>query len=175
MYGGKLTLRLLDLNFALIFLMLMALLIILVMNSKDWEIYYRKYITGNNWDIQEIHPNTFVTEITSDGYCIIRAFQEYSIGRCNKFFAKRDTVQLHFLFRFCTKQCKYTCLAPGCNYMFKVNNRNTRTWYAIYSKLTRINFEHISLLALVFPLLTLNMSLQAGTRKIHNKTFKILL
>ena len=75
MYGGKLTLRLLDLNFALTFLMLMALLIILVMNSKDWEIYYRKYITGNNWDIQEIQPNTFITEITSDGYCIIRAFQ----------------------------------------------------------------------------------------------------
>ena len=59
--------------------------------------------------------------------------------------------------------------------MFKVNNRNTRTWYAIYSKLTRINFEHISHLAVVFPMLTLNMSLQAGTRKIHNKTFKILL
>ena len=55
--------------------MLMALLIILVMNSKDWAIYYRKYITGNNWDIEEIQPNTFITEITSDGYCIIRAFQ----------------------------------------------------------------------------------------------------
>ena len=57
------------------------------------------------------------------------------------------------------------------NYFFKVNNRNTRTRCEICSKLTRktperrhwrrsgvfiVNFEHISHLALVFLLLTLN-------------------
>ena len=55
-------------------------------------------------------------------------------------------------------------------YMFKVKNRNTRTWFEICSKLTIktpercywrlssvfvINFEHISRLVLVFLLLTL--------------------
>ena len=57
------------------------------------------------------------------------------------------------------------------NYMFKVNNRNTRTRCEIYSKLTIktperclwrrsgvfiVNFEHISHLVLVFLLLTLS-------------------
>ena len=48
-------------------------------------------------------------------------------------------------------------------YMLKVNNRNTRTWCEICSKLTIkivifiVNFEHISHLALVFLLLTLSM------------------
>ena len=53
-------------------------------------------------------------------------------------------------------------------YMFKVNNRNTRTRCEIYSKLTiktaehwrrsgvfLVNFEHISQLVLVFLLLNL--------------------
>ena len=53
---------------------------------------------------------------------------------------------------------------PTGNYMFKVNNRNTRTRCEICSKLTIarrhsgifiVNFEHISLLVLVF-LLTLS-------------------
>ena len=57
-------------------------------------------------------------------------------------------------------------------YLLKVNNRNTRTSSEICSKLTIktpegrqwrcsgvfiLNFEHISHLVLVFPLLTLNM------------------
>ena len=56
--------------------------------------------------------------------------------------------------------------------MFKINNTNTRTRYEICSKLTIkiperrqwgrsgifiVNFEHISHLVLVFPLLTLNI------------------
>ena len=60
----------------------------------------------------------------------------------------------------------------GGNYVFKVNNRNTRTMREICSKLTIkipercqwrrsgifiVNFEHISRLVLVFLLLTLNM------------------
>ena len=60
---------------------------------------------------------------------------------------------------------------PAGNYMFKVNNRNTRTRCEICSKLTIktperrqwrrsgvfiVNFEHISHLVLVFLLLTLN-------------------
>ena len=77
---------------------------------------------------------------------------------------------------------------PG-NYMFKVNNRNTRTRWEICLKLTiktpeqrhktfrtselskclmasfwclLVNFEHISHLALVIVLLILNMYLPAG-------------
>ena len=60
---------------------------------------------------------------------------------------------------------------PAGNYMFKVNNRNTRARCEICSKLAIktperrqcrrsgvfiVNFEHISHLALVFPLLTLS-------------------
>ena len=57
---------------------------------------------------------------------------------------------------------------PAGNYMFKVNNKNTRTRCEICSKLTTkiperrqgiftANFEHVSELALVFLLLALNM------------------
>ena len=57
-------------------------------------------------------------------------------------------------------------------YLLKVNNKNTRTRYEIYSKLTIktpeerqwrrsvvliVNFKHISHLALVFLLITVNM------------------
>ena len=60
-------------------------------------------------------------------------------------------------------------MIPVGNYMFKVNNRNTRTRCEICSKLKlktperrqwlrsggfRVNFEHISYLVLVFLLLT---------------------
>ena len=60
---------------------------------------------------------------------------------------------------------------PAGNYLFKVNNRNTRTSCEICSKLTIkiperrhrrpseifiVNFEHISHLVLVFLLLTLS-------------------
>ena len=60
---------------------------------------------------------------------------------------------------------------PAGNCMFKVNNRNTRTWCEICSKLTIkiperrhwrrsgifiVNLEHISHLVLVFLLLTLS-------------------
>ena len=61
-------------------------------------------------------------------------------------------------------------LHPAGNYLFKVNNRNTRTRCEICSKLTIkepeqrrssgvfiVNFEHISHLALVILLSTLNM------------------
>ena len=53
---------------------------------------------------------------------------------------------------------------PAGIYLLKVNNRNIRTRCEICSKLTMkspgvfiVNFEHISHLALVFLLLTLNM------------------
>ena len=62
-------------------------------------------------------------------------------------------------------------------YMFKVNNRNTRTRCEIYSKLTIktpqprwrrsgvyiVNFEHISDLVLKFLLLTLSRSMLTGS------------
>ena len=61
------------------------------------------------------------------------------------------------------------CYSPAENYMFNVNNKNTRRMCEIYSKLTIktpegrlssgvfiVNFEHISHLALLFLLLTLS-------------------
>ena len=68
-------------------------------------------------------------------------------------------------------------LEPAGNYMFKVNNRNTRTSCEICSKLKIkitegcqwcrsgifiVNFEHISQLILVFLLLTLSKQMPAG-------------
>ena len=46
--------------------------------------------------------------------------------------------------------------SPGDNNMFKVNSRNTKTKCEIWSKLTIVNFEHISHLVLGFLLLTLS-------------------
>ena len=65
---------------------------------------------------------------------------------------------------------------PIGSYMFKVNNRNTRTRCEIYSKLTIktperrsgafiMNFEHISHLVLVFLLLTLSRYMPAESKK----------
>ena len=66
---------------------------------------------------------------------------------------------------------------PAGKYIFKVNNRNTRTRCEICSKLTIktperrqwrrsvvfiVNFEHIYHLVLVFLLLTLSRSMSAG-------------
>ena len=64
---------------------------------------------------------------------------------------------------------------PAGIYLLKVNNKNTKTRCEICSKLTIktlrhwrhsgvfvVNFEHISHLALVFLLLTLNMQLPTG-------------
>ena len=77
-----------------------------------------------------------------------------------------------FFMRFCSVPWKYLKTTnPAGNYMFKVNNRNTRTRFEICLKLTRktlerrywrrsgdfiIYFEHVSHLALVFLLLTLS-------------------
>ena len=51
---------------------------------------------------------------------------------------------------------------PAGNYMFKVNNRNTRNTFKVWNMLKVINkvirnFEHIWHLVLVFLLLTLSM------------------
>ena len=68
-------------------------------------------------------------------------------------------------------------LVQAVNYMFKVNNRNTRIRCEVCSKLTIkapndawrrscifiVNFEHISHLVLVFLLRTLNIKMPAGT------------
>ena len=56
---------------------------------------------------------------------------------------------------------------PAGNYMFKVNNRNTRTRREICSTLAImgvfiVNFEHISYLVLVFLLLTLSRLMLLG-------------
>ena len=46
-------------------------------------------------------------------------------------------------------------------YLLKVSNRNTRRWWPRYGVFI-FNFEHISLLALLFLLLTLSRQMQAG-------------
>lgn len=70
MYGGKLTLRLLDLNFALIFLMLMALLIILVMSSKDEKGVYIRYTPIRL--LKKLHQVDIVLEEHArKGYCYV--------------------------------------------------------------------------------------------------------
>ena len=80
----------------------------------------------------------------------------------NKFLRKPVLVTKYLFHLICSAR----------NYMFKVNNRDTRTSREICSKLTIkapeqrhwrrcdvfiVNFEHISHLVLVFLLLTLNM------------------
>ena len=78
-----------------------------------------------------------------------------------------------FLFTGCWKLVILQIFPAG-KYMFKVNNRNTRTRGEICSKITVktirttsgvfvVNFEHISHLVLVFRLLTLNMLLLGDT------------
>ena len=74
--------------------------------------------------------------------------------------------------------------SPADNYMFKVNNRNTRTRCEICSKLTIktserrhwrhsgvfiVNVGHISNFVLVFLLLTLSRWILAGRFQEHNK------
>ena len=73
---------------------------------------------------------------------------------------------------------------PADVHLFKVNNKSTRTRREIYSKLTIkiperrhcrfgvliVNFEHISHLVLVFPLLTLNMQFPAW-KLIHDSLY----
>ena len=66
---------------------------------------------------------------------------------------------------------------PAGNYMFKVNNKNTRTSCEICSKLTIktperwrsgvfiVNFEHVSHLVQLFSLLTLRRQMPAGLIK----------
>ena len=58
---------------------------------------------------------------------------------------------------------------PAVNYMFKVNNRNTRTSFEICSKLTiktlgvfMVNFKHISHLVIVFLLFTVSRLMPVG-------------
>ena len=96
---------------------------------------------------------------------------------------------IQFCYIFFTKTCdlKYSGQVSGCLmhikvnvlgiYLFKVNNRNSRTRCEICSKLTIktperrqwhlsgvviVNFEHISHLLLVFLLLTLSRQISTG-------------
>ena len=70
---------------------------------------------------------------------------------------------------------------PTSIYLLKVNNRNTRTWYEICSKITIktpeqrqwrlsgvfiVNFEHILHFAPLILLLTLHMYLPAGLEEL---------
>ena len=95
---------------------------------------------------------------------------------CSKF--KIKTLNQKFEYVFQTINIVFNW-CPGGNYLFKVNNRNTRTRSKTCLKLTIkspeqhywrrsgaffVNFKHIWHLFLVFLLLTLNMQLLAGRR-----------
>ena len=60
---------------------------------------------------------------------------------------------------------------PAGNYMFRVNNRDTRARCEICSGILIVNFEHISHLLLVFLLLTLSGWVPAGRRPAHEHIF----
>ena len=77
-------------------------------------------------------------------------------------------------------------LFPAGIFLLKINNRNIRIRYEIYSKLTIkaperrywllsgvVNFKHISHLVLVFLLLTLNMQLPAGLIDVIEFNFEL--
>ena len=97
----------------------------------------------------------------------------YSFFRPN-YFETLETTSLKFIVTY-VEQTKNGY--PAGNYMFKVNNRNTRTRCEICSKLTIktperrqwrhsdifvVNFEHISHFVVVFLLLTLTRWMSAG-------------
>ena len=99
------------------------------------------------------------------------------------------------MFKKCEVKASDKCaecrdIFPTGIYLFKVNNRNTRTRYEICSKLTVktperrqwlrpgvfiVNFEHMSHFLLVFLLLTLNTLLPAVKVKHGVKTSMIEL
>ena len=77
---------------------------------------------------------------------------------CNEITSDKQIINIMNYLYFCFQQCDHymrvsceTCFNqiydPAGNFMFKVNDRNTRT---------RVNFEHISHLVPVFLLLTLS-------------------
>ena len=79
----------------------------------------------------------------------------------------KNTLQIALKKRTCASDDAQG-IKPADNCMFKANNKNTRTWCKICSKLTikirqrrrsgifTVNFEHILHLVLVFLLLTLS-------------------
>ena len=122
--------------------------------------------------------------------CLI--FSSFS-DRCNFFLSASCTSKILAMFpvqllvnQFCRNQWRFprSCIVPwwpntypaypADNYIFKVNNKNTRTRCEIRSKLTIkiperrqrqrriVNFERISHLVLVFIFLTLSRYMPAG-------------
>ena len=97
--------------------------------------------------------------------------QKMNILNKKSFLIEAKSIFLIFLRSFFWSNIKSNRHNPAGYYMFKVNNRNTRTSCEICSKLTIktperchwrrsgffiVNFEHISHLVLVFLLLTLS-------------------
>ena len=106
--------------------------------------------------------------------CFLPAFAPISVSAS---LVKKSTPGSFKCDREDLKMTSFLGLFPSGNYMFIVNNRNTRTRCEICSKLTIkiperrhwrrsgvfiVNFEHISYLFLVFQLLTLSRWMQAG-------------
>ena len=132
----------------------------------------------------KLHKNSISREFFQQNTCH-RLFLTKNISQhilrytCKKLPSVKKTVKdLDFKLRGPrTNESKYLCGVstsyrnPVGNYVFKINNRNTRTRSEICSKLTIkipesrhwrrssdfiVNFEHISHLVLVFLLLTLS-------------------
>ena len=109
-------------------------------------------------------------------YSNFRQIHRFLIGIFPPVTGRINFVQSIFLETFCfitlvNARPKFIEYLPSRQSLFKVNNKNTRTWCELCSKLTMktperrqwrcsgvfiVNFEHISLLVLVFLMLTLS-------------------
>ena len=91
-------------------------------------------------------------------------FLEEQIVRTLSKYQKMKTLYIIIL---CRSFMAFDTPLPAGIYMFKVNNRKTRTWCEICSKSRRsgvfiVNFERISHLALLFLFLTLSREMPTG-------------
>ena len=129
------------------------------LSINEWNL--NSYLCKNNWNIKRSNPeNKYMFKVNSTSTrtrCHIFKANTNDSREMISFYSGVDTVPWH---RF-----------QASIYLFKVNNVYTRIKFEICSKLTikstecrRLvvfigNFEHVSLLILVFLLLTLGMCL----------------
>ena len=136
-----------------------------------WAILIRWYFS---FSISTVLSGSLILSFDDFLHCIINLLIQHLILKAsyNEFFLKissfewfdpTETVRISRIF-FVSFSVSTIDSVPTGNYMFNVNNRNTRTRCEICSNLTVktpdgvfiVNFEHISHLVLVFLSLTLS-------------------